>query len=184
MEVTFVNSGATVPIQLNVQRDDGASAAVGSAITAATVPASQANGLARSFWTLNAADTCLRARPIVSVTTTAGYTNTVSNDSELRIVDLTVHAHLRPVGARQVNVVINTTDQYSNDVFQEDAGMDPKMIRDTLRALERGAPVTATDPDGNSVAMFVTDVSDADIRIGDSTHYVITLTGITWVNSG
>jgi hypothetical protein len=169
--------------QLSALIDGGSANNVGSTITLTDVPASSNRGTAERFWTLNSNDTGFDLMVYLNVTTTSAYVNTITS-GEWQLHSLRAHAFLRPDGARKVRILIDTEEQYSNEAFQTDAGMDAKMIRDTLFGLERGAPVTVLDPDGNSKTLFVTQVSDLEQDVGtEPTEYKLQLDGVIWVSS-
>ena len=176
MEIKVYNLLSTTPIRLQVLRDNNAVENVSTTVASAAI-------IHERFWVLNTADTAYDIRPVVSLTTTALYDNTDTTD-EVRVFSLRVHAFLRPDGARKLRIVIDTEDQYGTGVPQEDAGLDPKTIRDNLQALERGAPIAVTDPDGNTANLFITSVSDLEQRVGtEPTHYRLVIEAVKWISS-
>jgi hypothetical protein len=181
VEVKAWNAGSTVPIQVKVYRDGSTGESVGAVIESGTVN--------KRFWTLNTNDTCYDAQFEHSITTTSGYTNTVADGSELRVLNFRAHAFLRPDRARRVSFVV-ATGELKNGVWQQKPlshgalpPEDPKTQRDLLKALENAAPVACIDPDGNTLNLFVTKVADAEPQLVNPANYKIAVEGITWISS-
>ena len=159
-EVTGRNLDATTPVQLQVQRDQGTVENVGATITA--------SGLTRRFWTAGSSDTAYIVRPIISITPTASYVNTTGDP---QIWSVILRARLRPDLQDVIRIVLDCDAPYSNGENQIN---NAATIRSNLLALESGASVTATDPDGNSLTLNIISVSDLEVATnrGFTTHYL------------
>lgn len=160
--------GGLVGLQLRSITDGGSEVPLGGPIVT--------DNVVRRFFTT---ETCYDVRPVVEIVTESSWNNTVGTSPE--VLSLIVHAFLRPVGARRVRILIDTRGDYGNGVSQQAAGMDPKKVRETLQALERGAPISVTDPEGASKTLYITKVSDAQIDGDETIDYVLAVEGVVWV---
>ena len=76
-----------------------------------------------------------------------------------------VDALLRPDLADTFDCIIDCKARFSNGAEQP---RDPAQVRSDLLALEGGASVTGTDPDGNSITVNVVQVGDVEFHKDES----------------
>lgn len=142
---------STCPIQLQLIREDGSAQNVGSTITA--------DGQAIRYLTLGTNDTAVRHRPVISMTTTAGYAPTTTDPQVLALAD---QVYPRPDRSRTFQIIVDTQLRPLGDSYSID---DAKTVRDRLVALTGdAAPVACTDPDGNSIQLKFTEIRELALR--------------------
>ncbi len=149
MEMEVRNNGSTTPVQLQYQADGGSATNFGSAQTT--------SGLLRVYKGTTAIGAS-RWRPIISVTTTAGYDNTTT--TPLDIKSLRMFFRVRAQKADVVHFVIDCGRALANGVKDTDA----LARRTELKALARGSTntpaVVALDPDGATAYLNMYRVGD------------------------
>ena len=129
----------TSPLQVQVMRDGGAIENIGATITAA--------GYSERAPTVGTNDTARLARYVLDITTTAAYAPASSDPQVLRFEAQAV--------LQEVHFIIDCTA-----TVEAGRVSDYKTIRDNLENLRGGAGQTVTDPDGESLTMTITRVSD------------------------
>lgn len=170
-EVKTRNINANCPVQLQVLRDGGAAANVGSTITG--------DGVSKRYWTLNSSDTARDVMPLLNITTGASYSDTTDDP---QVWGAAIRTRPRPDRAGVYQIIIDTGAEYATDAEPPD---DAKTMRDNLKALENGAPVACIDPDGNSITLAIDEVRDLELKENESgaITYTIELFAEEFVNA-
>jgi len=139
--------GATAPLLCQVMRDGGAIETVPSGDAGIT-----AAGYSEKAWVSGTNDTCRLARPVLDITTTAGYTPAAATDPQI------LHFEMQAV--------------LQNVRFIVDCGMteakgyaDAKQIRDNLEKLRGAAGQTLLDPEGATLTVTITKVRDVKTEL-------------------
>lgn len=167
-------TGLTAEIPLTVFRimDTNASEGVFESASSTT------DGVSSFFRTSNLSG--YRIRYIIKLVASASYDPTVLYGDEPRILSLSASAIARTQYAREITMWISTDAPLSGSGKIEQT-LTSTEIRSNLRALQNGAPISATDPDGTSRTLIVTDVNDLDVRITKGVpHYTIEVKAIAW----
>ena len=160
------NLDSTTPVQLQVQRDHGSLENVSTTIVG--------DGFVSRAWTPGTNDTGWAIRPVIDLTTTAGY-NPATADPQGHYLKLVLQP--RPT----IRFIVDTGLGYGGGPYSPNSSPidDPRTIRDNFNNLRGAAAVSATDPDGNSLTLFIQDCTDLSTYMKDNdVHYVLEVTCI------
>lgn len=146
IETRHRNLAAAAPLQLTVYRDGGSAENVGTTITSGSQAA--------RYPTEGTNDTFYELMLGLDITTTGGYTP-ASGDPQIHSV--IVRAFARPDKGDLIHFIVDTSRPYGNGSRPIE---NPLQIRDALQALENGASVAVTAPDGSTLSLNVIKVTD------------------------
>lgn len=139
--------GATAPLLCQVMRDGGAIETVPSGDAGIT-----AAGYSEKAWVSGTNDTCYLARPVLDITTTAGYTPAAATDPQI------LHFEMQAV-LQNVRFIVD------GGLTEAKGYADAKAIRDNLEKLRGAAGQTLLDPEGATLTVTITKVSDVKTEL-------------------